>query len=275
MTFSHKLTEGLDPLLAHAIREQSDLRVFAVISWGCAATKWIAKVLNAHPEVFCLHHANTHVGQHGYPERPRLDGVEYMRVVARMGLGYRAAGDVHGVSRHLVPAIGEAFGPAFRAAAVVRDPLERVRSQMDVFTQHRLRPGGYDPWGGLAHIDGIIADRALVLPELDRAAERMFVHGVNMLNAIVEEQQVGEVYRMEDLTSDRRVLAALIADLTGLTVEASWLDAAAGVERVNVHRRDRPDPAFEEWQIEVLRKVVWPDAWSAYQRLGYSMPGFL
>ena len=30
-------------------------RLFAVVSWGAAATMWLAKTLNAHPEMLCLH----------------------------------------------------------------------------------------------------------------------------------------------------------------------------------------------------------------------------
>ena len=32
--------------------------VFAVISWGYAATGWLSKVLDGHPEILCVHGLN-------------------------------------------------------------------------------------------------------------------------------------------------------------------------------------------------------------------------
>src|SRR5436305_15337620 len=34
--------------------------LFAVISWGCSATTWVAPTLNSHPDVFCLHNLRLH-----------------------------------------------------------------------------------------------------------------------------------------------------------------------------------------------------------------------
>ena len=67
-----------------------------MISWGCAATHWLARALNSHADIFCVHAGN--FSRHQYGRAPYLDGPEYLQVIGQMGCSYAAAGDVHGVN---------------------------------------------------------------------------------------------------------------------------------------------------------------------------------
>ena len=111
--------------------------LFAVVSWGCAATAWLARVLNSHTDVFCVHQAN--VKWSLFSEAPRLDDVLYMRLIRNLGRGHAAAGDVHGIDRNKIALLREAYGEGFDCAVVVREPLSRLRSQFSLFSAHHAR----------------------------------------------------------------------------------------------------------------------------------------
>ena len=44
---------------------------------------------------------------------------------------------------------------------------------------------------------------------------------------------------------------------------------------MNVHSGLHPRREFDDWQIEVIRRVVDPRAWEVYESLGYARPEFV
>jgi hypothetical protein len=58
-------------------------QLFAVVSWGCAATKWLAKVLNSHPEILCFHAGNGAVATF----HSSMNSLQYFRVLSHLGDG--------------------------------------------------------------------------------------------------------------------------------------------------------------------------------------------
>jgi hypothetical protein len=244
-------------------------QLFAVISWGCAATAWLSRVLNSQPDIFCVHAFNTYWNVLGGGEK--LDGVPYLRIIGSQGHAHVAAGDVHGISRSLVPELRRTFGNRFNAAVVVREPLARLRSQLALFEEYQSLNHAWN----LSYIDGLIDRHGIVLPVND-FLHRAFIHGANMLNAILEEKAVGKIYRSEDLTNSDSILGDFITEITrGRVVpEADWLRAAVGTKRVNAHSgRSAPAP-FADWQIDAIRKVVDPHSWELHAELGYPLPQF-
>ena len=240
-------------------------RLFAVISWGAAATRWLAKTLDSHPEMLCLHAGSGAIASFGRP----IDATDYYRALTILGHGYLAAGDVHGISRHDVPALRQAFGDRFQAVVLVRDPIARLHSLMALYDQFR-GVGGWD----LSYLDDLVANKHLTPPDSEQS--RMFIHAANMLNAIVEERAVGRVYKTEDLTSSAETLAALVRELSGGNIEptAEWLAAGLQLRRLNEHARGG-ERALTDWQREVVRVVVAEDAWRVYAQLGYAVPSFV
>lgn len=239
-----------------------------MVSWGCAATSWLAKILNSHPDIYCVHAAN--LFWHVLGEIPRLDGVRYLQIIASQGHAHAAAGDVHGVSRHLIPELRATFGAAFNAAVVVREPAARLYSQMALFDQYV----DLQSWE-IGYIDEVIARCGVVLPG-NEYVNRLFVHGVNMLNAVLEERECGRIFRAEDLTSDAEVLSQFIDEITRgkVRAEPEWVQAAVNSKRLNAHADAVSGRQLEDWQVDVVRKVVDPRAWEIYSELGYTTPEF-
>jgi hypothetical protein len=258
--------DGLSDLQAEFIRDRPFPQLFAVISWGCAATKWIAAVLDRHPDISCTHAANRIWNLVGGCER--LDGLRYLRVIGTQACTSIAAGDVHGVSRHHIPEIRRALESRFNAVVVVRDPMPRLHSQLALF--ERFQP--HHAWD-LDYTDAVVARAGVRLPSRDYRC-RFFVHAVNMLNAILEEIEVGKVFRAEDLTYHAQTLGEFVEEITRGKVSPSpdWLRAAIATPKINAHRWHQDLPEFEEWQAEAIRKVVDPRAWDLYEELGYPRP---
>ena len=263
-----QFVEGLTDYQQAVLKKYPYPQLFAVISWGCAATAWLSTVLNAHPDIYCVHEANHRWHVLGHVEK--LDGAPYLRIIGSQGFAHIAGGDVHGVSRHLVPECRRSFGENFTAAVVVREPIARVHSQLALYRDFE----GLRAWN-VDYVDAILASKEIAVPPGDYES-RLFVHAANMLNAVLEEREVGTIYRAEDLTSDANVLGNFVEEITRgrVSPSAQWLESALQTRKVNVHARRDPGREFDDWQINVIRKVVDPRAWEVYESLGYARPEF-
>jgi len=243
-------------------------QLFYVVSWGCAATAWLATVLNRHPDIYCVHAANLHWHVLGNSEH--LDGVPYLRIIGSQGHAHTAAGGVHGISRHLIPECRRKFGAKFNAVVVVREPISRLKSQLALYQDFE----GLQAWN-IDYIDAILTRTGISVSPGDYES-RLFVHAANMLNAILDEHDVGKIYRSEDLTSSNEILGEFVEEITRgkISPDSAWLRSALGTRKVNVHAGQRPRRELNDWQIEVIRKVVDPRAWEFYEVLGYARPEF-
>jgi hypothetical protein len=242
-------------------------QTFAVVSWGCAATVWLSRVLNSHPDIYCVHAANQTWSVLG--GGPRIDGIEYIRVVGVNGYGHIAAGDVHGVSRDHVPELRSLLSESFNAVVVVREPIPRLRSQLALFADYGDIEEARSTVWNIDYVDGIIARCRLNLPRNDYES-RFFVHAVNMLNAILYERTVGRIFRCEDLTRHPEALGPFVEEITRgkVTAKSDWLGTAVSTPKLNVHGTRSPSD-FTDWQWDVIHKVVEPRSWEAYAELGY------
>jgi hypothetical protein len=250
--------------LQKALLEKSRYdQLFAVVSWGCAATRWLAKALNSHPEILCLHNGNGAAASF----HSSMDSLQYFRVLSLIGWGYTAVGDVHGLPRMEISKVKEAFGHRFNAVIVVREPVARLRSQMALHGEFQ----GLDGWD-LSHVQTLIESKNIVA---NSEESRMFVHAVNMLNAVTEEISQGTIYKAEDLTTNPNTLAALIAEISGgqIGTNREWLDTCLELRKVNAHVKPEAS-ALTDWQADVVRAVVRPESWKIYEELGYVTPPF-
>jgi len=256
------VTDPLTPFQAAIAEMYATPRLFGVVTWGAAGSHWLAATLNRIPDLLCLHDGR-------YPLRilhdgPPVDEVAWFRMLDILGSGHVAAGDVHGVDRARVPALRQAFGERIAFAVVVRAPRPRLASQFRLFRELE-RFGGWnvEPMHALADRLG------LDLP--DRGHSTLLdLHGIAMLNAIVEERTVGPVYRMEDLVSDPAALGRLVAHITGDEVrpEPALLASLVARPRTNAHG-DAGQAAFAPWHQAALDAVLLPEARRAYLDLGY------
>lgn len=242
--------------------------LFCVVSWGCAATQWLATTLNSHPDVYCAHCENQFWERLGGARS--LDGWQYLRILGCESPASRACGDVHGVTLDAIPELRAKLGEHFNCAILVREPLPRLRSQMALFESYPVKSA----WN-VDHVQKLI-DRGVRLPQ-DNIANRLFLHGVNMLNTIIDEEQVAPVWCAEDLTTNAAALARFVEKLMRghVQVEPEWAERAVRRPPSNRHRGPKAPPRqFEPWQIETIKKVVKPQAWRIYERLGYKKPDF-
>jgi hypothetical protein len=263
-----QFVDGLTDYQRAFLRKYPYPQLFYVVSWGCAATAWLATVLNRHPDIYCVHAANLH--WHVLGDCEKLDGARYLRVIGSQGHAHIAAGGVHGLSRYLVPECRRNFGQNFNAVVVVRDPISRLRSMLGLYQDfgdsHVLDTG---------YLDGILS-RAGIAVQPEDYRSRIFVHAASMLNAILDEGEVGKIYRSEDLTTNSQVLGDFVEEITRgkVSPDSAWLESAIHTKKVNVHAGRYPRRELDDWQIEVIRKVVDPRAWELYESLGYARPEF-
>lgn len=251
----------------HQLKNYQDYappRVFSVVSWGAAATDWLACVLNDCPSIFCVHAANSY--WETFADGKALSGLRYLQIIGMLGHSAALAGDVHGISRYDIPAIREFFGDQFNAVVLVRDPLARLRSVLALNER-------YEPTlnTNTSYLDAQLP-RALALLPTGRSEERMFVHSANLLNAVIDEQAVGPIFRMEDVVSRPESLFHLVEVLSAGAVRAPERWGASSMSRgaTNCHKR-ADSRAFCDWQMQVLRSTIRPEATHIYQELGYDM----
>jgi len=263
-----QFVEGLTDYQQAFLKKYPYPQLFYVVSWGCAATAWLATVLNRHPDIYCVHAANLH--WHVLGDCEKLDGARYLRVIGSQGHAHIAAGGVHGVSRHLVPECRRSFGDKFNAAVVVREPIARLQSQLALYKDFE----GTRAWE-LDYLDAVLSRTGIKIAREDYHS-RLFVHAANMLNAILDERAVGTIYRSEDLTSNGEVLGQFIEEITRGRVSpgSEWLDSAIHTKKVNIHAGRHPLRELDDWQMDVIRRVVDPRAWELYEGLGYARPEF-
>ena len=150
---------------------------------GHAVARLGLKCLIATSKIFCVHALRSYwaILEHA----AGLDDVTYMHIIASQGHAHKAAGDVHGIDRSRIPALRQAFGPWFNAVVLVRAPEPRLYSLLALFARYKA----HQSWD-TSFAWYLIDTHRLRLPT-GTYEEELFVHGANMLNAIVEEQNVG------------------------------------------------------------------------------------
>jgi hypothetical protein len=245
--------------------------MFAVITWGCAGTKWLAQVLNGHPDIFCVHALRFCLSVREEVAE-RLDDVQVLSAVERMGAGLRLAGEVHGLARTSARRLQAKFGERFRCAGLVRSPAPRLRSQLALFETNDYSPRA---WPNMEYVDSLRGFSS-VAAHVKSYERLMFVHAVNMLNAVIEEQELFPLYRLEDLSTSPAALRAFVGYLSRGRVAADdqYLAWAQNQGAPNSHvslAGSRPQ-SFDAWQIEVIRAILRPEAVIAYRALGYEIP---
>lgn len=242
-------------------------QLFSIVSWGCAGTSWLAKVLNSHRDIICLH--DFPIGYCGIENRNPFD---YMRSLYLTSYAYILAGDIHGIPRDAIPELKKIYGEAFRSAVLVRAPYPRLLSMLATVRFNHGLDNDY------SYIDGL-ADRLNIGGELtwDR---RMFIHAVNMLNAIVDEKKyVGDmIFRMEDLTCKPDALYRLIAHISAGKVlpDEKWLADAIRIPSAHSHR-DQYDKAviLTDEEKEMIEVILSDKALREYEKLNYDVSKLL
>ena len=243
--------------------------LFSIVTWGCCGSTWLAKVLNAHPEIYCQHAFNQH---YACALNAKVDdGIAYLESIAVSAHAYRAAGDVHGISREMIKALNEHFGERIRTAILVRNPWDRFFSML---SDMRIIRGGYSDY---SYINNLL-EKVGLNPAKATLDQRLFVHATNMLNAITTEQNECQwIFKMEEFTSDPEILRNLIEYITANKVipDSDWLHEQISTSSENSHvQKIRQPRTLNRIERSILREVVTDEALERYREMGYQVDKF-
>jgi len=287
------LTELLFPFLPESassrLATNSPLHLFAIVSWGATATWWLSRVLNSHPDIFCVHALNNTWNRYkkrkiptfsnnplryywkGFVKRIQSSNpsLEYLRNIFLQSTGYSLGGDIHGIPLRDVQNLKLILKDYFNAVVIVREPIARLKSQLSLYRSFGdVR--AYDATQG----EAIILNKKIVLPEKSYQ-NKLFVQGVNLLNSIKKETEFGKIFRAEDLTINESSLDSLIKEISNNTLEVhiEWLSQVLKTKRINKHKVKEFE--FKDWEIEVIKSLVDKKSWELYSKLGYQKPNFI
>jgi hypothetical protein len=251
-------------------------RLFAVVSNGCAATHWLAKILNAHPEVLCVHNIKNPWSKQ--TKTDMIDHVVYMEILRRAGRGYRLAGDCHGIAARSIPAIRETFGDQFRSAVVTRHPIPRIVSYLSL-----SQKVGRDSYlkNPITHMRVKMSFEPQLRRLLNTRERRLFAYqAMPFVNFIKNQVEAGPVFTMEALTKNFEEVNKLVNFLSNGELEFT-LEMLAPIfdTPVVAHRKKKAGPrdpeeifaSWPEWQRELFRTLLLPEAKQLYQDLGYDL----
>ncbi len=232
-------------------------RCFFIGSFGRSGTVWLSKLLNAHPEVLCLHEGSIlHQQPRPWYEsgaRETLAWLGGLRDLSRWDVGllcYRAVGDVNSIGGyHRVCPFANEFYRAtthsrltatLRGAPlylILRDPVTAIESKLRMLQENR---GLYLPYAQ-GYLRAVLAgsdyrgdgwlEKVLTAPE---ATLRVML----MLHwRFVAQLDRTAVFRLEDLGADPCRTAAAAAEITGMAEGWDGL-AAACLKPQNVGRKE-------------------------------------
>ena len=260
----------------------SDERIFFnCFCYGAAATTWLARMLNSHEDVLCLH----------TPDYPGADHStdEHMFAMARFafdstaigGHPYKCVGFTHGLPYTSCARLRQMFGQqAFRGFVMIRNPVVRARSIMALRMQQVSIHKMFQPAESLERFYNLLLEKS------GRAGfatdyESLCFYEVcgQLLAAITKEEALGvPVFTMEALTGDPAEvnrLFAYVSDGRCLLDEA----AIARVQQrpVGNHARKTMGPKeifgswSKDWQ-DAFMALVGPEERALYRKHGYELP---
>ena len=263
-------------------RDWQRTNLFAIITWGSTGTAWISKILNLHPEIFYVHELALVLDQSKKFSSndfwDKFDPIDYMKIVARTS-HHEVKGDVHSFRPKDIPQLKEYFGKNFSSVVIEREPISRLKSTMVMHNSQISK--GYKFFDTRLVNYTILRKKKIHLPE-SNYKNKLFVKAVNALNNIEAEvdYNCGKMYRMEDLISDPKHLRSLIEEISSGRLDKDddyaddLLNKMIKTPPTNI-RASKEEIKFEDWQIDVIKKVVNEKAWKLYSELGYEKPSFL
>jgi len=247
-------------------------RLFSIISWGCAATYWLTKVLTAHPEVLCLHNLRNQLSV--VTGNAPLDEISYMKLIDYQGAPFRLSGDCHGIPLASVRKVTEHFGERFRAVVVTRHPVSRFLSATVMLKKQSVENYGDVFQTFLKQLD------KKIMKSFKKNDELYLVRIMQMINRVTHEKEVGNIYPMEKLTKDMSELQNILSYLSDgeLSFTEEMLESTFDGP-VNVHRKTKKkkDPEFifnndfSSLQKELFSSLISPQARVVYEDLGYDL----
>ena len=256
----------------------SDRLLFLTFCWGAAGTTWLARLLNAHPDIFCLH----------APLLPRFDhsqlaeSTEVIRHVygdVSLGGSYPVVGFTHGIASEWYEELTRQYPERLRCLALTRHPVPRIQSSFRLFVSMEQRLASDPTWRRLFEETYQRLTHWSLRSFPDDFESLAFYYACAMVNSITwEQQQSFPLFRLEDLVTDEDTVQRLIGHVSDgrCQLPDDVIRRMQGTV-VHSHNSERLSPAdtYAAWPPERRRAyhaLVTGAAVDAYRALGYEMP---
>jgi hypothetical protein len=253
----------------------SGSRFFVGYCWGGAGSTWVARLLNAHPDILCMH----------APILPRFDHMEFEDAQELLSFffegeldNYPFLGFTHGVSIQWAGRLEEQYGSRLRSFVLIREPVARLRSVVALQSHlARDRDEGYQRamierwlpiWNQLCERSG---------RDLPRDYRSMsFYYAVKMLNEIEAETETGyPIFRLEDLVSKVGAVYELFAHVApGAIRMAKGQIRRIQRTKVGAHATEAPEGRWGYNTMPLTMKVALDTLLTDKSRALYRMHGY-
>lgn len=246
--------------------------------WGGAGSRWLARLLNSHRDILCLHS----------PQLPRFDEsssedeLEVIRHFFDAGRhGHPVIGFTHGISLDWKDEIEAEFRAWLRCFVIVRHPIKRIRSVVALCRRHQAELGEnweqqtVAAWQPIA--EEFVETGAGAVPTDFRFLSHLYA--CKMVTAIREELKSNyPIFRIEDLGAEvsevRRLLGHISAELEPMPEEtlAYMQSLTVGSHAGSAKSATEIWHSWAEDFKDAFRRMVPNEILSEYQRLGYVFP---
>lgn len=259
-------------------RQPQHRTLFIGYCWGSAGTAWLAKLLNAHPDI-CCHHAPMLPRFNHFALEDSLELVDSM--FNSLGLAYSFVGLTHGVHREWHTHFVKKFEHV-RGFITIRHPFPRILSTYNlnmvpgVAEANKNDPNWVSSMMKYHEVLETISGKSF--PTNYEALS--FYHGCGMVNDIVHEVATGlPIFKYEELTTDYRVVQQLLTAISDgyLHMEKALIE---GIQQTPVGTRAGkivnrlPRSVYESWnevQKEAFQWLVTDESKELYRKAGYEL----
>lgn len=239
--------------------------LFVLYSWGRTATAWLARVLNAHEDIFCIHQPILNE-EHGN-KSGKLRLMSEVFLGGGFGGHYRNVGFTHGVPSYFHHDIEAGFNANIRVATIQRHPIKRINSATKTLSSIPRR--FYNTYEELKKMSAHdFPDDNLSLAHYNFCKS---------CNRIIHESKF-LIFKMEDLVTNPKTLNILVRYVT-------WDECGIELERLRslqkkpINQRFKksksPQEIFDGWTADqqlAFKTLLAPEAVAIYRKLGYDLP---
>ncbi|MBF0623112.1 MAG: hypothetical protein HQL54_14435 [Magnetococcales bacterium] len=272
--------------MTHQVTDPNS-HVFFVTSHGTAGDhwfEWLAKALNAHPEIMIF--AGEAVRQKYFHERARNerpDTALFVRFLADLGMPYTAVGDCYSYRAYQLESLSEMFGDQVRFINVVRHPVAWLHFYVSWRCNNMRMPATITTpldheWKVTCH-DTFSALNLKSYSREDVAIWSAY-QGMDILNRMVSDKRVNVNYPLERIVESPDYFQKIISWLTHGRVQFdkerlkqtyARLDVPSRANGVILTDLEKERATWPQWKEEAWSRIVKPETLAMFEEYGYTL----
>jgi hypothetical protein len=256
-----------------------DRNLFIGYCWGSAGSAWLARLLNSHEDVLCLH----------IPDFPKLNYRNYDDLVTILDSivfttndwvrAYSLIGFTHGIQGDWHERLQERYGEHLRGFILTRHPIKRIQSSFalnKINVQRESDEFWQEPFRGIyEHLTRVSGKR---FP--DDFAALGFYWSCHLVGSILAESELKlPIYKMENLTSQVESVNELLSYVSDGVMRHLEENVFERMQNKVVAKHAKGNLSVAEtyasWNDiykEAYHYLVRPEILKAYSELGYTFP---